>query len=97
MPVLGAGELFELGAVLFAMAGEWVPGDLVEPNLFGEQCTGESMQTILDEIGTVEHWTTKYGRLCGHDANMMESVAHLLTEGVKQWNFVPTMEAVYSR
>ena len=94
LPVLGTGELFELGAVLFAMAGEWVPADLVEPNPFGEQCTGESMQTILDEIGTVEHWTTKYGGMCGHSTSMMASVAHILTEGAKQWNFKPTMEKV---
>ncbi len=96
MPVLGTGELFELGAVLIAMAGELVPADLVKPNPFGEQCTGESMQTTLDEIGTIEQWTTKYGRMCGHSTSMMASIARLLTEGVKQWNFKPTMEKVYS-
>ena len=89
----------ELGAVLFAIAGElvWVPANQVEQNPFAPQCTHESVQTDLDEIGTVEQWTTKYRRMCGHGASMMESVAHLLTEGVKQWNLVPTMEAIYSR
>ncbi len=78
------------------MAGEpeWVDADLVKPNPFGEQCTPVSTQKNLDEIGTVEHWTTKYGGMCGHSTSMMASVAHILTEGAKQWNFNPTMEKV---
>ena len=78
------------------MAGEleWVAADLVGPNLFGEQLTDQSMQTILHEIGTVKQWTEKFGRMFGHDASITDNVARLLTEGVKQWNFKPNMEAI---
>ncbi len=80
----------ELGAVLFAMAGEPVLGELdqVEQNLFAPKCTHESMKTDLTEIGTVEQWSTKYGQMCDHDISVMESVARLLTQGVKQLVFV---------
>ena len=80
------------------MAGEieWVASNLVQQNPFAPQCTPESMKTDLTEIGTVAQWCTKYGQMCDHDTSMMESVARLLTEGVKQWNFKPTLEKVYS-
>ena len=64
-------------------------------NPCGTPSTSEFLNKYLDENGTIEQWTTKYGRKCGHDAIMMESVSRLLTEGVKQWTFKPTMEAVH--
>ena len=83
----------ELGAGLFAMAGELVlvlvELDQIEQNPFAPQCTPESMKTDLTEIGTVEQWCTKYGQMCDHDISVMERVARLLTEGVKQWVFIP--------
>ena len=80
------------------MAGEIVrvASNLVCQNPFAPQCTPESMMTDLAEMGTVAQWCTKYGQMCDHDTSMMESVARLLTEGVKQWNFKPTLEKVYS-
>ena len=79
------------------MAGEtvWGTADLVDQNPFAPQCTEESMTRDLVEIGTVAQWCTKYGQMCNHDTSMMVSVERLLTEGVKQWNFKPTMKKVY--
>ena len=80
------------------MAGEivLVATNLVRQNPFAPQCTPASMVTDLAEMGTVAQWCTKYGQMCDHDTSMMESVEHLLTEGVTQWNFKPTLEKVYS-
>ena len=57
----------------------------------------ETLQAVLNEIGTLEQWTTKYGQMFDHDISVIERVSRLLTEGVKDWNFKPNMEAVYSR
>ena len=80
------------------MAGEIVrvASNLVGQNPFAPQCTPESMMTDLAEMGTVAQWCTKYGQMCDHDTSMMESVERLLTEGVTQWNFKPTLEKLYS-
>ena len=63
----------ELGAVLFAMAGELVLVELdqIEQNPFAPQCTPESIKTDLTEIGTVEQWCTKYGQMCDHDISVV--------------------------
>ena len=78
------------------MAGEIVrvPRDLVRQNPFAPQCTKESMMADLAKIGTVKQWTEKFGRMFGHDASITDNVARLLTEGVSQWNFKPTMEVI---
>ena len=78
------------------MAGEIVrvPRELVRQNPFAPQCTQETMMAEMANIGTVKHWTEKFGRMRGHDASITDNVARLLAEGVKQWNFEPNMEAI---
>ena len=70
------------------MAGEIVrvPRDLFRQNPFAPQCTKETMMADLAKIGTVKKWTEKFGLMCGHDANITDNVARLLTEGVKKWD-----------
>ena len=74
--------------------GAWIPREEIHQNPFGEQCTDEYMQTLLDEMGTLEQWTTKYGQMFDHDTHVIQMVSRLVTEGVKEWNFKPTMEEV---
>ena len=74
-----------------------MPVKEIRPNHFGAQSTHETVQADLNEIGTLEQWTTKYGQMFDHDISVIERVSRLLTEGVKEWNFKPSMEAVYSR
>ena len=74
--------------------GAWIPREEIHQNPFGEQCTDEYMQTLLDEIGTLEQWTTKYGQMFNHDTRVIQMVMLLVTEGVKEWDFEPTMEQV---
>ena len=52
------------------------------------------MQTLLDEMGTLEQWATKYGQMFDHDTRVIQMVSRLVAEGVKEWNFEPTMEEV---
>ena len=40
------------------------------------------MQTLLDEIGTLEQWATKYGKMFDHDTSVIQMVSRLVTEGV---------------
>ena len=68
--------------------------DEIRQNPFGAQSTPESLQADLDEIGTLEQWITKYGQMFDHDMRVNEMVSRLVTEGVKEWNFKPTMEQV---
>ena len=75
----------------------WMPVQEIRPNPFGAQSMPETLQAVLNEIGTLEQWTTKYGQMFDHDISVIERVSRLLTEGVKDWNFKPNMEAVYSR
>ena len=80
------------------MAGElvYVPSDLIEQNPFAALVTKESMMEDLAKIGTVKQWAQKFGRMFGHDTSNSDNVARLLTEGVTQWDFKPTLEKVYS-
>ena len=71
--------------------------DDIRPNPFGVQSTPGTLLTDLAKIGTLEQWTTKFGQMFDHDMRLIERVSRLLTEGVKDWNFKPNLEAVYSR
>jgi len=58
------------------------------PNPFGEDATPESMQEALDNIKSIDHWSSRFGQLRGHDTNMIDTVSRLVTEGVQQWGSV---------
>ena len=66
----------------------WMPVQEIRPNPFGAQSMPETLQAVLNEIGTLEQWTTKYGQMFDHDISVIERVSRLLTEGVKDWNFM---------
>ena len=67
----------------------WMPVQEIRPNPFGAQSMPETLQAVLNEIGTLEQWTTKYGQMFDHDISVIERVSRLLTEGVKDWIHTP--------
>ena len=67
--------------------GEVISGHIAEliPNRFGEDATPESMQKAVNNIKSIDHWSSRFGQLRGHDAIMIDTVSRLIAEGVKQW------------
>jgi len=59
----------------------------VYPNPLGEKATHESMQQALDEIKSIEHWSSTFGQRRGHGTIMIDAVSRLVTEGAKNWPF----------
>jgi len=67
--------------------GEVISAPIKEimPNPFGEVVTPESMRQALDNIKSIDHWSSTFGQFRGHDTIMIDTVSRLVTEGVKQW------------
>ena len=69
-----------------------VPIGEVMPNPHGEDATPESTQKALDDIKSIDHWSSTFG----HGTIMIDTISRLVTEGVKQWNFDPDLKFVYA-
>jgi hypothetical protein len=67
-----------------------IPISMGNQNPWAENVAGKLPQ-ILAEIGTLDMWCTKFGLKQGDTWNTRESVARLVSEGVKTWRFYPTM------
>ena len=67
-----------------------IPVSMANQNPWAENVAGKLPQ-ILAEIGTLDMWCTKFGLKQGDTWNTRESVARLVSEGVKTWRFYPTM------
>ena len=59
----------------------------VYPNPLGEKATPESMQQNLDEIKSIEHWSSTFGQRRGHGTIIIDAISRLVTEGAKNWRF----------
>ena len=64
-----------------------MPIDEIWPNPCSEDATRESMQQALDDIKSIDHWSSTFGQLQGHNITMIETFCRLITEGVKRWRF----------
>jgi len=71
----------------FAVGGMSERGD-EEPHDFS-QITIISCRVLLREVGTVSDWCMRYGRMCGHPANLYEKVARIINLGVARADPLP--------
>ena len=59
--------------------------DDIYSNPLGEDATPETMQQALDNIKSIDRWSSTFGQLGGHGTIIIDTVSRLVTEGVKQW------------